>query len=392
MIIFKKSTLLSVAYSAIIFIGYPIIIDSSWIFSSLLLIYIFFVLSINYKKVKSPFFFRRIVLIQIIILVYMYLTSGNISNNHFSNIEGYSLFSEHNIFLNSVVMFVIFSLGMLYGYNIKDPLFVLSKTITFFALLFIFYISVVYFYIADNLLFGLMMSILLPYIFLNFSKNGGDGLNKYSYSVSVLIILFLLMIGNRASTVAMLIFYISYYFYPYTSKSALRSNLSLLFYLVILGFSVVAYGMGGLMFLDDFSFSISGKTMHTGRAEIWSELFLLIENSLIFGYGVNQSSTFIYSSSLGRNLSSHNTFIELLLRGGIVLILLIFYYIYIIYSRLRLNTISVYGRISQSMIYVFIWQSCWDEVGFSLNPVINSTFWIFIGVSLGRVIKEKNRD
>lgn len=132
------------------------------------------------------------------------------------------------------------------------------------------------------------------------------------------------------------------------------------------------------------------------RTEIWQSLIPLIKENLIFGYGLGSYE--LFREQVVRSLSSHNYYLFLLFTTGIVGLLFILYFIYLMAMQfndsIQNNVLSLSTNISNSL---FERKFYYEEVGLSILFGIliyslfgNSAFthvvalnaWILLGVCI----------
>jgi O-antigen ligase len=179
--------------------------------------------------------------------------------------------------------------------------------------------------------------------------------------------LMLFIMSNRVALISFLLFV---YFFILDKKSILINRFS---YLAVFSFMVilsVIYANGYFDFLDEISLRIFGKSIDSGRIDIWNSLWSYTERqnfSYFFGYSDWQPSEHIYLLELNRNLSAHNTFLELFLQYGVSGFLLFLAIHFVILSK-DSRVLSIYGRFSSSIIL-------------SSLPIFFSYSFLFYGLS-----------
>lgn len=371
----------------LLFIFYPKIIDSELLAPLVLISITVFFWITGKEGLIIPKVFFRLFGMQLTILLYMYASCGDPVIREYMFNFGDRILFQNNMFIHTLIVFSLFSLGVIHGYNFNYPLIIFSNSVLIFSVLYCIYFLVVHYSSNDNLLGGLLVTFLLPYIFLSVSRYRNADLGVYHLIIFFLLGLFFVAASNRASFIAMIIFYVIYAAYPFFSKSTVRSILFLLFFCAITFMALVFYSHGMPEFFSDASMIVFDKPTDTGRPAIWFELTNYIADAPIYGYGIDQSSSHIFSFILGRDLSSHNTFFEILLRGGVLLLFLFLSFVIYVYTLFAVNGSSITARIGQSMVFLLIWQASWHEIGLTINIVINILFWLFWGVALGGTLK-----
>jgi O-antigen ligase len=290
--------------------------------------------------------------------------------------------------LTSIICFVVFIHGYFYSFTVKNPLSFLGYVFLFQWALLGIYFRVAHgdFFLGNSLFLGNITIILLPYMYLVFG-----GKPKLRFILSSIVLLYLMLILCRTAFVAALIFFLTYYFYPYLIVNKIRYKLFFSSFMILLFFSIAIYMLSGsgFDFLDDFSVKyFGGKTIRSGRELLWPELLLYIIDKPLFGHGINQASEYIQSIGIGtisvdRDLSSHNIYLEILLRGGILLLsffLILFYRIWGSFYSIRNNKMS---RIAASGFLAFIFLGAGIPLGLIDNIVLNTLLWFYWGVASG---------
>lgn len=381
----KKDTFFAAVCAVLILSGFPFIITSQGLFLVLIAVALLWQFLSCSNQLKIPKSVLQLFLFQLFLIVFMISILEEFTfNNLFGYVEN-KIFPEGNMIVNTVIIFCATNLGIIYGYNAQKPLFFASKCLTIFALFFILYVMIIHFNTPTNLEFGLLVTMLMPYVFFYISTLNPNSVNKIQLCAVFLSLLFTLTIANRASFVAIIIFYLAYLSHPYFSATQTIQKFKLLVFVIFHGAIMFAYQSNYYFGLENLSLPIFGKNLDSGRIDIWRELYDIIENSIFFGNGINQSTVDLISES-GRNLSSHNMFIEIFYRGGAILFLLVGYYLYWLFTIFVTTIRSEHQRIGQSMFFVFLWISSWQQLGFTLNLAINLLFWTYMGVAAGSVI------
>ncbi|MGV8162095.1 MAG: O-antigen ligase family protein [Candidatus Nanoarchaeia archaeon] len=132
------------------------------------------------------------------------------------------------------------------------------------------------------------------------------------------------------------------------------------------------------------------------RTQIWTSIFPLIKDNLIFGLGAGSYES--YRSEIINNLSPHNVYLLILFELGIVGLLLVLFYLFIMskdlltklnsYKKTRKNKKSalLYSGGLAILIGIIIF-SFTDSAPFSQVVALNS--WILLGSILSEEVKKK---
>jgi O-antigen ligase len=126
-----------------------------------------------------------------------------------------------------------------------------------------------------------------------------------------------------------------------------------------------------------------------GRLAIWVELFQYIGDKPLWGYGSNISSEYVYSDVIGRTLSSHNTYLDLLFRNGIFgLLLIIFLWIQIIRYFYK-NRHSKFAPVGVSFLFSSLWMAASYEIIFFTILAVNLFYWAAFAILINCIEAEK---
>jgi len=259
-------------------------------------------------------------------------------------------------------------------------------------ILVIVYLSMVYGFVTYNLLYGVIIIVTLPYIFLIISNMG----NKWIIIFSILLSLYFTLIGSRTAFGGLILFSLTYYLYPYLTRTNFIYNL--FFIVCFFGFISLQflYVQGAFYFVDDFMLQVFNKNIDSGRIDIWKNLSVYILEKPFFGYGSNQSSSYISSdfivnsSNEPRSLSSHNMYLEILLRGGIFLLGIMSLIFYLIWKTFYSFDNFIYPRIAAAGLISFMFLAGGVEIGVTQNIIINSLAWGFWGMAAGNNLSDKS--
>ena len=117
-----------------------------------------------------------------------------------------------------------------------------------------------------------------------------------------------------------------------------------------------------------------------GRLVVWEGLVNEIIPSLWWGHCSNCNTEFVEGIGLSRNLSSHNTFLELVYRSGLVGLGLFLVVMFKIADRFLVLRHSPYARIGAAYLFASLWVSTtYEYIMFSFISV-NILFWIVIAL------------
>jgi O-antigen ligase len=300
--------------------------------------------------------------------------------------ESIDHFFEESFIGGSLIVLVAFLTGYCYGNLNANALVKTNYVLAAQLSAFIIYTLINHgINIEYNLLQGTMVVVYMPYIILLFQKKSVN----YVYLLCLLIAIYLLIISSRACALSVFVFMSIYFIYPWIKRSFFRFTLIFLFCLFFFLILIVLYCFNVLDALNDMSLSLTGKSIDSGRNIIWPELISLIFDNPILGHGIMHSSSHQVSHFADwRNLSSHNTYLELLYRGGALLLGWCILMFITIWNCFRCDDeLDMWGRIASSSMVSILFLSCSMEFLFTQNLMLNFMIWFFWGCAAGRVKK-----
>lgn len=297
-----------------------------------------------------------------------------------------SLFAR-NVFLTALICFPAYVVGAIYSYNYSKAFFTVSRVFTYFLIFYCFY-WVVLRGDSRGLSIGIMSLVLFAYAILSPYAD-----QKWKQLSLMLIPLFAITAtGNRGSLIAWVFFLITWLIYPRISKLKKMYRTYFLTFLVFAVVGTALYTYGELSWFDGFSQSVFNKHADSGRPLIWQQLLEHISQHLVFGMGANQSSTYILSDfNPARNLSSHNTFIELLLRGGVLLSFVFVGLLYLIWLTYAGGNTNAYNRLGASFFVAILVNAVTAELLLANRITLNLLIWWALGLLSGKSLLLKQR-
>ncbi len=196
---------------------------------------------------------------------------------------------------------------------------------------------------------------------------------------------FLFALSARAAAISVFMFWALLHllsFMPFALRNSLFPMV-----IVLVGGAVVFYldaqSYEWMVPLEQHSRDIFGKSLFSGRHTIWVELIEFIKLKFWFGWGADHSSHQLMASSGLRNLSSHNTFLEIWYRlgfTGVVLFLMILYSIWrVVVVEVALKPTRV---VASFLLAAVVFMS---SNGFLFDSIltVNLVSWLILGVGVG---------
>jgi O-antigen ligase len=377
----RKDAIDSIPVAALIVILFPLLVTN--ILAILLYLPIAFYIFFCGTKIPVTRDLRKtavVMLTGVLIMAYSYDHEAVMNYMAWLPPDNSSMLTS--MYLTFVICCVVFILGYWYSFTVSEPLSILGYAFLYqWVLVGLYFIVVHGFFIGNSLLMGNITIILLPYMYLVF-----DGKPKLKILFSLIVLSYLMLILCRTAFVAALIFYGSYYLYPYMTVNKVRYKLCYIGLITSIFIFIFIYLSAGFNFIEDASATyFGGKTLGMGRDLIWPELLNYIIEKPLLGYGINQDSGYLQSKEaiLGyRALDSHNIYLETLLRGGILLLSLFLFLFYRIWeSFYSMN--SKISRIAASGFSAFLFVGAGLPIGIIDNIVLNTLLWFYWGVASG---------
>ena len=360
---------------------------STIIFASFFLIYS--LLNLKTFYLTKFFFYSSIVYLILIIFLLLNKDNGVIFEN---TTMFFSSGSKINLLECLSLFFIIFNIGYFYSLQTDNALKYFSKIIFFQIIIFSTYILWQSSQTENQIALSLSTLILstAPYLLVAF---GNKSENKKI--IIFFFILFFLIISSRAAFLSSIIFFLNYKFYPFFKKKPfLFKSIFFINLLIIFFIWLFIYKIGNNNFLNEFSLKFFNKQFESGRYVIWIDLIELIKTKPLMGFGSDQSSTFIsFTSKIGiiRSLSSHNSYLELLLAGGIVALVIYLTLIFLIWLQLIDTRENYWSRIGSSYLFAMLCNSIFTTTIISGNLLIGSLTWFFLGVSIGQIANSNKK-
>lgn len=171
---------------------------------------------------------------------------------------------------------------------------------------------------------GFSLCIFVLFFLIDFHYNK----NSIKFIISLVIYILTILIIWSASAVVAMIIILSFLLLPSVRKIISHTKYtSLLIFISCL-----------LLFLVAYSFSIKGENglianltetilkkdaTFTGRTDIWVEVIKKVSKKPFLGYGITEDSNTFQVGKFA--LSAHNTFFEILYKGGVISVIIIVY-------------------------------------------------------------------
>lgn len=207
-----------------------------------------------------------------------------------------------------------------------------------------------------------------------------------SLSIYTILLLFLIYTTTaRADFFCALFFFILIFLFvknKYIKEKTITLfwiEIILMVVFVIIYPTLLEYDIGQA--INEESQIYTGKELMSGRNRIWVLIFESALNSPVYGYGLAAIPESLYQISI----SSHNTFLQILMQQGFVGLGLFLLLIWTIIKELNIRNTNINVVISISFLFTLIIHECF-EVCLTQNLMfIGLMFWFFIGIGLNGI-------
>ena len=286
------------------------------------------------------------------------------------------------IFLLQVIL--LFLITILSSINLENQ--IISKMITFGKTMYFILLIPVSIIILEggvkafgrfNIYFSpVIYKLMLPCTFF-FIPN-----SKHKFLKFLFFSFIFLRIGERTSAIVLIVIYIIYRILKIVKKSKILYNLIfILTFIIIIGFTYIYVNLQYMEIgytINNMFIKYTKGNFFSGRNIIWEIAFYYINKAPILGYGLENNILHL----VGIELSEHNTYIRILLQGGILGLLIFFMFLYAIWKKYFYYLNSDLVLVSASYLIgtlVFIN----FEVTLVGNTVAIAIFlWLIIGIGL----------
>ncbi|WP_204206528.1 O-antigen ligase family protein [Mammaliicoccus sciuri] len=229
-------------------------------------------------------------------------------------------------------------------------------------------------------LVGAYMFIVIFFFVLRFKIITTSKLLKYSILIPIIL---LWASDTRSVLLSLLISLIIYIIYPYLRKSKFIGNALFLIFMAIMLSIVFLYPLlprwKYFNALENWMLENMGKSLMSGRSEIWTKIGYFIYQKPFFGYGPDK----VASDFIGMKASTHNLYLNIVLQVGIIGLLLFFLILYTIFIKSYMQN-TLHSRIGISFFIGILIHQLF-EVTLIQNQLSVGIFqWIIIALCLSK--------
>ncbi len=294
--------------------------------------------------------------------------------------------NDFGIVSEQILYLFIFSVTSIFSYN-RQSNFVISLAALLYLVVFTVKVLLIFNQVKNgaNLWSGFVIFLLIPLI----SMYEYQRFRSFKYIISVLPLfyfVFLIMVTARIPALSVIFFYFLVLYLPKQKNE--MCSFSFFFTLFLLLGAVLFYsnlenaGIWGE--INTISQAIFEKALFSGRHFIWKDLIEIIQLKPIIGHCSNCASQLYDASEMSRNLSSHNTFLELLLRVGLVGLIMFVAIYYSIWRTLFMYRSDRVVNVSAAFLLSSILFMSSGVLMFSPVMMCNALAWTILGLGYGR--------
>lgn len=233
---------------------------------------------------------------------------------------------------------------------------------------------------------GFFVFLNLYFIFLLFIQAKNIAVKTLLFSVVMVSIFIIFVSGARTSLLSL--FLSIFFFFLFRKRKIKYRNYILMVLLYFIFMPVISYGYV-LLYKASFSQELNqyvweetGKSLFTGRQEIWATIFDSISDNFIFGLGLGAEL-----SEIGITVSSHNLYLMLIYQLGIVG--LVFFIIYFLsMTKIMFNELYVYNDFASSLSISWV-MAIMVHQGFEIflfqnNLAASFLFWFILCIPFSK--------
>jgi len=244
-------------------------------------------------------------------------------------------------------------------------------------------------------LYAYLIYVVVPLLVVDhFYTNKKIGSVKIIFTCILLFVILFFVFATRVPGLGIFVFIACYFLWPYLKNRPKLYYLFISIYFLLLLGTIIYYvyltGLGSLIEYDDASENAFGKGV-SGRMYIWPDLVQRIYDNLWTGMCSNCTTEKFYNFDFTRNISSHNTFLEIAFRYGLVGLALLFILVFSLAAGFRrtggctTNARFGFAYLMSSMLFMSS-----NEFGLTQTFVANGIFWFILGVCYGRTLPVSN--
>ena len=203
-----------------------------------------------------------------------------------------------------------------------------------------------------------------------------------SYFILFTALLLMLFSDTRSIIIASIVAIIIYTIWKYITATKLLSTLFFTIFTIIMCIVLFLYPRlpqwSNFYYVEKWMIETTGKSMMSGRDEIWLAVTEVINLSPLLGYGPDT----IPSDILVGNYSTHNIYLNIALQTGYIGLLVFFILIYFIFMNLRKNRNHNSGKLVGAYFFAILVHQMFEITLIQNQLSIGLLQWLVIGIGL----------
>lgn len=329
---------------------------------NLFIIFVIYIFNLKRNKYKISKFMFIVVLYQIMLYISTFINKGYY----------YELFGQ----TVSVLAMIMITEIYIYNKNVKILLKTLSGILFIYSIINIISIFafektsnndiIVSFLGMDNRYIFYLLPLCVFSILYSVIKN--NKLNKFSYlviGVSVFQVFYTWSVGAMITITILMIYTLLLDKIPKVQKVTLN-----IYLIIIIALNVLIVFLQVQYYFEDFIVNYLHKNMElSGRVYTWNAAIEVIKQHPIIGIG-GQDSITMQSIYYGTNQHAHNLFLNILVKGGAISLLIQFFMYFIISKKLKKYKNKKVSSILTFSIFLILFLSLTDTFDICLVYVI----------------------
>lgn len=369
---------------------------TTFVFISIIVLYII-------TRLESQDFLSlimRLILLSFISVIFMWLLLNR------------SISTKQLLFFLPVVIFQLIYMFNITEYLNIDTIFILIHHMLFFMLLFLVMntgwnhdIHIKLFAYSFILIFPLLFSL----IFLRVGLVNTNTIGGYAFFVSYFIILYFIESNKKFKyfnllltiVITLLIIYLSstrsilfavsftlmtFLCWKVITFKKILYNLYFIFILFII-FSITIlypklYLWDGFYKYNEISIKYTGKSLYSGRNQLWEILLDYISKKPFFGYGSGALPAHFFNTEL----SAHNLYIQVALQVGLIGLTFIILFLYLIWNKFWLNRKNLRVKLTGAFFIGILVYQIFEITLTQNNFGLGLLQWLIIGIGLSEAI------
>lgn len=246
--------------------------------------------------------------------------------------------------------------------------------------------------LSNNVLAGCLIFLFFDYLIMNFGlcekieRKRSIITRMLRWSAGLLFLIFVYSTGSRTALLSFLIILMAYIILNIVDFSKKTMNiLYWVFVLMIFGvilFYINIHNFSWYYDVNEYSLQVFGKSLDSSRVHLWSTELMRLKGNWFLGVGTGilpQIERYAESSF-------HNTYIQVIIQNGIIGLLCLVFYLYIIWKTIVKYISTSMGKLLLSFLIGMIIYNCF-EVTLLSNKIFLGIFqWygLMLGINILR--------